>query len=162
MARQASISRNISFVHVPRTPVLDHSGRWTYQADPSTTVLNSTLERLTSNDTKVTEAKTIAQQAQTAAASANTLAQSKATAEEALEEVREQLFYAYDQDGNELVAERMEFRMDEDGWQLSFFTHEPGSSSGHTGTGHLLSYPTLAAFRALQDRVAELESKVSK
>lgn len=164
MARQASISRIITYAHIPRTPVLDNSGKWTYQANPSSTLLDATVEKLNQNDVKVTEAQAKAQEAQQTAASAQAVAASKATAEEAVEEVRGTIFKAYDTDGNELDADRLEFRETEDGWKVSFCITKPPVTAGGlpVGSCQVLCYPSLSDFRALQERVTALERKVGK
>ena len=162
MARQASVSRIITYAHIPCTPVLDGSGKWTYKANPALSEINSTLDRLSSYESKISAAEDKALAAQQSADAAKKSVAGKATPEEAVEEVRNTLFKAYDIDGEELEAEKLQFIRTADGWQVSFCIIKPPVTAGGMPVGYCqtLSYPSLSDFRALQSRISVIESRL--
>lgn len=146
MARKAYTTLSIRYAHVPKTPIYNGTTkRWEYVASPGASQLNASASQMQAIDANATEAKAVAA--------------SKATPNEAVEEVKAQMFEVEDTAGKALVPLNFKLIETSDGWQMSFCVRKALGTGTNPAYCLNLAYATQTALSALAARVTALERK---
>lgn len=148
-----SVARRIMYTHVPkdgRSPVYNTiTDKWDY-------VVNPTEAQLTTSSAKLLDIGQKSANAVSKADTAKQVADSKATADEAVSEVKTQMFEVYDINGTQLVADNFNLEETERGWVMSFCAHKALLSPGTIPAPFCLDLAY-----ALKDDLADLEARVA-
>ena len=147
------------FTHVPedgKTPVFDDaSNTWAYVRNPTSGQLTTSVSQF-----KIIGDRSV--NAEMKADTAKQLADTKVTAEEAVSEVKTQMFEVFDSDGTQLEADSFKIQQGENGWTLMFCAHKALVSPGSSPAPFCLSlaYASASELNDLAARVAAIERKL--
>lgn len=157
----ASIARRIMYTHVPKdgkTPVYNAAvNKWDFLVNPTEAQLTSSVARLSEVDSRSVSA--IAK-----ADSAKQVADSKVTADEAVEKVKESLFFITRREaagaigGNKLRLELLED--DQENWTLRVHASRGASSGDPTVYTLPLDYITREEYVDLLMRLVAIEQRL--
>ena len=156
---QTSIARKIKYGHVAkdgRTPVYNATtDKWDY-------VVNATEAQMVSSGARLKDINDNSANAISKANKAKEVADTKATKDEAVTEVKTQMFEVYDSNGTRLVADSFRIEQGEAGWSMMFCAHKalvaPGSSPAPFCLR--LGYASDYELKMLEERIAAIEKKL--
>ena len=178
--RSASVSRKITYAHIPKdgadgkTPVYDStSNKWTYADKPTASQLTLSANRLINLDATSAAANTKAQTALATADVAKQTADSKVSSEEALQVVKDSLFFISRANGSSSDAAfwnkaRLElFEDDDETWSLRVHCNRDPATGDKNMYILSLAFATTKEFESLwmdfyqlQQRVAAIEKRL--
>lgn len=155
----ATIARKIMYAHMAedgKTPVFNAAqNKFEFVRNPTNVQLSTTEQRLQTIDSNSAVAVTKAD-------TAKTVADSKVTADEAVSEVKDKMFYIVNKDGDQLEPDKLTFTQTDSGFTMEVCVKSlnPFPVAGGTQAGACLriGYPTMAEFNELKARVAALEN----